>query len=140
MRVEDLLNENDTVTLKIDSETHLPVMWTMYDAYLEGLIRDEGVESPLYIKTSEFYGKLVYDYNRQGKPDVTSLDLTLKEQVDSCFVMSIFLHKTKQVIDMALNDEKYELVSKLTNVVDCSEKMLKVFKMRNGTEINVKLL
>lgn len=140
MRLGDLLNQNDTVTLEIDSETHLPVMWAMYDAYLDGLIKEKGAEDSLFIKTSEFYNKLVHDYNEQGKPDVVNVDLTLKEQVDSCFVMSTFLYKIKQVIDMALNDERYELVSMLTNVVECAEKMLEVFKMRNGTEINVTLI
>ena len=140
MRLGDLLNQNDVVTVDIDSETHLPVMWTMYDVYLEGILQEKGPDNALYLKTAEFYNKLVDDYHEQGKPDVVSLGLTLKEQVDSCFVVSTFLYKTKQVIDMALNDEKYELVSMMTNVVECAEKMLKVFKMRNGTEINVRLI
>ena len=140
MRLGDLLNQNDTATVEIDSETHLPVMWAMYDAYLEGLLKEKGPEDALYIKTAEFYNKIVDDHLEQGKPDVLSLGLTLQEQLDSCFVMSTFLYKTKQVIDMALNDERYELVSMLTNVVECAEKMLEVFKMRNGTEINVRLI
>lgn len=137
MKVKDLVEEKAGFNLSLDSENYLPVLNCMYDVYLQGLLEERGSEDKLFNMTSEFYNEMVEHHKGQDMPDVLTFSLNIAEQIKYCFVMDAFIVNTKRVIDMALDDERYELVSYLTRVLEDGEVVLEKIKTCSGAKINI---
>jgi len=140
MTLGDLLKEEQVFNLNIESETYLPVLWGMYNSYLESLLTEYGFENERFQLASGFYNYFVDNHNEQDKPEVLNLPLTMKQQVESCVVLLTFAESTKRVVEIALSEEEYGIVAKLNGIIDCAEKMLDKFKYRGETEINIKAI
>lgn len=137
MKVKDLVEEKAEFNLSLDSENYLPVLNCMYDAYLQGLLEERGSEDKLFNMTLEFYKEMVEHHKEQDMPDVLSFSLNIAEQIKYCFVMDAFIVNTKRVIDAALDDERYELVSYLTKALEDGEVVLEKIKTCSKAKINI---